>query len=587
MNWVASRSRRTILLLTLFAIAPWIACGSTGRDLSKSERDAADALYEEALRYSANEELYSALVEVESSLRINPYRAEAHELLQDLMLKLEAAGDRPKGEALRIYEQHLEDHPDDPLFVCLFGRILYKSGQPDRGFIHFSRALSMDAQETCPNIRSALADYYRNYKKDKKMAREFESRAELTRARNRLRQDTEDNILDVAAHVRYQDVVFAGGDVAALEARYEALSEEYPEVAAFAYLNGRVLARAGRLEEARPFFERAHQLDPKLPWALDAKGTLVLKALESATFETPEDQEAAEKRAFEQAADLFRKAIAADPNFISGRKKLAEVLLVTAARFGDGDAFVACAQLLDESATLAPDHPEIHWIRGKMFLFCNAVFLATEEYRDALRTAALWETPLRQDAAKALAQIEGLTRLPPPDAYMVEEYLLRVESEDPKIRAAALAAFGHIRDRRAHLPISRAVEDPDATVRLTAIDVMDKLGMIFDESAVVLGRMLLSDPEFTVRGRAARMLGRFEQKWVAFYLIQGLADDDAFVREMSIEALRQVSGKDYPFDHKATPDERKAALVRWKDWWNKHAKAFTRQSPDPAVQEKP
>lgn len=110
-------------------------------------------------------------------------------------------------------------------------------------------------------------------------------------------------------------------------------------------------------------------------------------------------------------------------------------------------------------------------------------------------------------------------------------------AQDPRtdVAASALAALGATRDQRLVTSI-HALEWP--------------AGM---------------PPELQLeRARTLLFLGDWSEVPV---LIRGLESDDLGTRALAGYALYRVTGDRLGFDPQAPPEERSAAVARWRDWW--------------------
>jgi HEAT repeat protein len=100
----------------------------------------------------------------------------------------------------------------------------------------------------------------------------------------------------------------------------------------------------------------------------------------------------------------------------------------------------------------------------------------------------------------------GLNRLR--SLPLFEIFLPELESPDPVSRAAAAMVLGETGEGRAIEPLRRALQDPNALVRLRAIDALANLGDRAVETE--LHRIAETDDKRDVRRRAkraARQLG--------------------------------------------------------------------------------
>jgi len=66
------------------------------------------------------------------------------------------------------------------------------------------------------------------------------------------------------------------------------------------------------------------------------------------------------------------------------------------------------------------------------------------------------------------------------------------------------------------------------------------------------------------RARTLVRLGDWEPIPV---LIEGLSDERLFTRGLCLDALREATNETKGYDPRATPEERQAAVDRWRVWW--------------------
>ena len=51
-------------------------------------------------------------------------------------------------------------------------------------------------------------------------------------------------------------------------------------------------------------------------------------------------------------------------------------------------------------------------------------------------------------------------------------------------------------------------------------------------------------------------------------LIDGLEDDDVTVRQMAVQSLRNMTGRNYGYVPYARERERRQAVQQWRSWWD-------------------
>ncbi len=111
----------------------------------------------------------------------------------------------------------------------------------------------------------------------------------------------------------------------------------------------------------------------------------------------------------------------------------------------------------------------------------------------------------------------------------------------------------------------KALEDKAPRMRSSAAFA---LGLMKDRRVIKYLPKHLEDPSFSVRLETARSLlylGEFKGVPV---LIEGLNNSEQPVRMYCAESLREMTGKDFDYDHRQkTPEQRKEAISKWTAWW--------------------
>ena len=79
-------------------------------------------------------------------------------------------------------------------------------------------------------------------------------------------------------------------------------------------------------------------------------------------------------------------------------------------------------------------------------------------------------------------------------------------------------------------------------------------------------RELLDDRVPAVRYQAAASLVELGDASGFPVLVEGLSDPEIQARYKCFEALRDATGNDFGYEHDASPEMRRAAVVRWNDW---------------------
>jgi hypothetical protein len=91
----------------------------------------------------------------------------------------------------------------------------------------------------------------------------------------------------------------------------------------------------------------------------------------------------------------------------------------------------------------------------------------------------------------------------------------------------------------------------------------------------------LTDPAPIVRARSVSLGAGQPQSKVVPALIDRLEDKDDVVRLVAFEELRKVTGKTFGYVPWAAPEERAAAVARWRGWWKERQAALAKSGTIP------
>jgi HEAT repeat protein len=86
----------------------------------------------------------------------------------------------------------------------------------------------------------------------------------------------------------------------------------------------------------------------------------------------------------------------------------------------------------------------------------------------------------------------------------------------------------------------------------------------------------LKDGDDATRETAARLLGQIRNQPAVPTLIDALDDSNAQVRSSAATALTRITRQLFGPSDNATPEERKQAVARWREWWSKQGKTAAR-----------
>ena len=115
-------------------------------------------------------------------------------------------------------------------------------------------------------------------------------------------------------------------------------------------------------------------------------------------------------------------------------------------------------------------------------------------------------------------------------------------------RAVICRTLGALRRPEAREAILAATNDEDPLVRAEACRALGKVGR--SEDATILARVMTLDTAGECRVAAIESLGELKSKdrRITEYLVTGMEHDDPAIRVASMNALRQITGKDLGVD---------------------------------------
>jgi tetratricopeptide (TPR) repeat protein len=548
-----------------------------------------------------------------------------------------AAQETQKNEMLAMYAGHVKKYPADAMFQYLYGRMLDKAGMRGEAAPYFKEAVRLD--EKYYPAHEALAKYYEEVGKNPLTAREHREKAEKYRAIQEARDAIAADPSNIPAHRQYQDVMLAAEkshDVekgAALKEYEQRLagSAGTAEEARYLYLYGRLLGQSGDLEAARTHFERAAELDPKMPWPCDGLGIYcMLKA------GTPGISPGEADDFMTKALGMFEKAVRLDGKQLVIKKKLAGLYLEVSAR---RQARAEEIRLKAEGRALTPDElnqvkaalrdsyrmeseckarlmemlgekiadPEVQFYLAA-FMFSDQSHVLAKQAAEA-GLALLKEKPLpdakdgeaikvkltgiAQDSAIWIRRLEenrDLETSAYPHSFFDEEFGARMGSEKAAMRAntvLALTAFivqsakrmdeldpdvrgDYERMQMSALKmISGAVFDKEDAVRLNAVKAVG--GFQVKPMCEEVGKILVNAKESEeLRREAALALGDMRLAAGVDFLIEGLKDESQSVREYSADGLRSLGVQTFGYDYAAEAEKRAEAIAKIKQWWDEN-----------------
>ncbi|MEN8149192.1 MAG: tetratricopeptide repeat protein [Planctomycetota bacterium] len=149
------------------------------------------------------------------------------------------------------------------------------------------------------------------------------------------------------------------------------------------------------------------------------------------------------------------------------------------------------------------------------------------------------------------------------EARTADLLMLLDETDEPELRRLAVRAAAKLPLQERRKALHHFLADPDMPARVLALRLLGMDGWSGSAEAV---RPCLSDEKPEVRGEAARTYRLIRGREAAGRLVDLLADEAAYVREVAMEQLRAISGKRYGFDPQGPEDERATAAGKWRDW---------------------
>jgi len=431
----------------------------------------------------------------------------------------------------------------------------------------------------------------------------------------------------IGSEIKKQDEAIRAGGSALDEkiSNYE-LKAELQGTPVAHYLAGRILGLAGRLDQARVFFETSIRVDRFFYWGHHGLATYyamrempepAAKHYQESLDLNPEFQKASrglamchmQMRNFDQAEALFRKIISKSPDDIESRRAFASMLM-QAARYAEA------VNALIELKGRAPDTRGIDTLLARCYANTDEVEKAIAlyesqlgkdpaDYRSALDLGRLLMRLGRyHDAAKRLQQsLENLPLQAPVDRAQLEELVadlkagpavvkgdgpggrkgpgeyikILLNSSEAKRRreAARLLSQSPIRHPELDKAFLRALRDKDYVVRTVAARTVGEwwgeAEQLSDARLVRIFGILLNDRSHTVRGMVAGVLGRADHARAVPPLMKRLARErDPYVFRQLHRALNRLTFAYIAIPLEADIDaERMEALsAEWRTWYD-------------------
>jgi len=122
-----------------------------------------------------------------------------------------------------------------------------------------------------------------------------------------------------------------------------------------------------------------------------------------------------------------------------------------------------------------------------------------------------------------------------------------------------LAAYGDM----AIPQLVAGLQSPDASTRMGCAYVLGRIG----NTKVIPDLLpLLQDESAIVRYEAAYRLGTLGSREGYGVLVDGLEDDNIRNRYNCFRGLQELTNRDFGYSHNASPELRRAAVARWREW---------------------
>lgn len=149
------------------------------------------------------------------------------------------------------------------------------------------------------------------------------------------------------------------------------------------------------------------------------------------------------------------------------------------------------------------------------------------------------------------------------NATTAEELEPLIESGDIEIRELVVRVAPRLTYDDAVKVLTRMTRDPEADIRTLSLRY---IGVKRFQDAAEAVKLAITDESPLVRGAAAQALRGILDREAGADLVRLLADEDAYVREVALNELKALAGKDFGFDPRAPEAERKEAARRWEAW---------------------
>lgn len=197
----------------------------------------------------------------------------------------------------------------------------------------------------------------------------------------------------------------------------------------------------------------------------------------------------------------------------------------------DSDAYGDIARVLGRIGDSRAVEPLLNALAGTTYVSRQAVLEALGGLRDQRAIPALQRALADDTAGVREAAVRGLDTLAA--SQTIPQLVEALSDPAPAVREAAGAALEHMGPQvlQAMMP---SLDNPDWRVRLNAVHVLGRIG---DVRAVEILIRKLHDPAGNVCGAVIAELKRLSDARCIGWLLRGLEDKDAYVRENVADVL--------------------------------------------------
>ena len=170
-----------------------------------------------------------------------------------------AEGDGRLHDARELYSAAVNRRKDDPNLRADLARVQYLTGAIDDALRSYESALSLLREK---DEEELVGLYQPKMLLEYSIGMILEGRGDVEGARNAYARALQEDLSYAPAHIQLAQLALAEGDTATALSEFALAVSVAPEDAGIRYLNGSILADAGRLEEAEAELRQAAELEP-------------------------------------------------------------------------------------------------------------------------------------------------------------------------------------------------------------------------------------------------------------------------------------------------------------------------------------